>query len=301
MSSVKSCCHAESAKSRPFPRAAAALGLVALGVGISLHLHANHVSHWWLPLVLLVVAHGAIISALVWIIARHRRGSSGVSTHSAACCEGHDHGEHSKVIRTPRAYDWLVRTLTLGGERKFRQRTLDLAELQPGEKVLDVGCGTGTLLIEAAKRVGPCGSAQGVEPSSEMVAHARRKAETQGVAASFAEGSADHLPFPDASVDVVFCTMVLHHLPAPMQAAAIAEMRRVLRPRGRMVIVDLQRPKTVSAALSLVTLFHQVSSNATAPDWQAVESLLKQQGVEPVGRRAMWGGAVGAIIGRRSA
>ena len=298
MSSVKSCCHAEPAKPRPFPRSAAALGMVALGAGISLHLRANHVSHWWLPLVLLVVAHGAIISAAVWIIARHRRGARGALTHSGACCKGHDHSEHSKVIRTPRCYDWLVRVLTLGGEGTFRRQTLDLADLQPGETVLDIGSGTGTLLIEAAKRIGPSGSVHGIEPSSEMVAHARRKAAAQGVAASFAEGSADRLPFPGASFDLVFCTMVLHHLPAPMQAATIAEMRRVLRPGGRLVIVDLDNPKRVSAALSLITLFHKIRTHATAPDWQNVIRLLNQRGLPSVTRHAMLGGAVSAIVGR---
>src|SRR5262245_47135714 len=62
-----------------------------------------------------------------------------------------------------------------------------------------------------------------------------------GVNANFVEGSADHLAFPDASFDVVFCTLMLHHLPSPMQLGTIAEMRRVLRPEGRIVIVDMQR------------------------------------------------------------
>lgn len=297
MSSVKSRCTSPSAKSNRFPRAAAALALVALGGGVSLHLHANHVSHWWLPLVLLVVAHGAIIGGIAWLIARHRR-RNGSSTNPAGRCENHEHGEHSVVIRTPRRYDWLVRALTLGGERKFRRRTLDLAELRSGETVLDVGCGTGTLLIEAARRVGPAGSVHGIEMSAEMVAHARRKAKAQAVTLNVLEGSADRLPFPDASFDVVFCTMVLHHLPPAMQVAAIGEMRRVLRSEGRIVIVDLERPKTIAAALSLVTLFHKIGSHATAPDWQHVELLLNQQGVRCVGRHTIWGGAVSITVGR---
>ncbi|MBM3882468.1 MAG: methyltransferase domain-containing protein [Verrucomicrobia bacterium] len=300
MSPVKSCCHVEPAKPRRFVRPALALGIVALGAGISLHLYASHVAHWWLPLVLLVVAHGAIISAMVWLFVRVRRGLHGAAPHSSECSDSHDHGEHGKVIRNPHAYDWLVRILTLGGEKKFREQTLDLADLQPGESVLDVGCGTGMLLIEAAKRVGPSGTLHGIEPSSEMVAHARRKAAAESVTAHFAEGSAERLPFPDASFDVVFCTMVLHHLPVPMHATAIAEMHRVLRPGGRIVIVDLDRPKTLSAALSLVTLIHNIGSHAAAPDWQGICRFLEEHGVQPVQWTAMWSGAVAALVGRRS-
>lgn len=298
MSPVKSCCHVESAKLCRFTRPALALGIIALGAGISLHLHANHVAHWWLPLVALVVAHGAIISAMLWLIARFRHSPRSAATDPVESRNNHSHAEHSKVIRNPRGYDWLVRFLTLGGEKKFRQRTLDLAELQSCESVLDVGCGTGTLLIEAVKRVGPSGAAHGIEPSSEMVAHARRKAAAQGAAASFSEGSADRLPFPDASFDVVFSTMMFHHLPTAMQRVAIGEMCRVLRSNGRMVIVDLQRPKTVSAALSLVTLVH-IGSHASAPDWRGVAQLLTQHGLQPVSQHSMWGGAVCAVVARR--
>ena len=300
MSLDKPCCDGEPAKPDRFPRVVAAVILVALGAGISLHLHANHVSHWWLPLVLLILAHGAIISGMVWIILRLSRRRPDAGGPAAKCCDKHNrHGEQSKVIHTPRFYDWLVRVLALGGEQQFRQQTLDLANLQSGEAVLDVGCGTGTLLIEAAKRIGPAGSAHGIEVSAEMVAHARRKAAAQSVTIKFIEGSAENLPFAEASFDVIFCTMVLHHLPATMQAAAIREMSRVLRPAGRIVIVDLQRPKTVSTALSLVTLFHKFSSHATAPDWQEIELLLKQHGIQHIYRHASFFGAVNATVGQR--
>lgn len=295
--SGKSCCGVEPAKPPRFSRVAAALGLVALGVGISLHLFAIQFSYWWLPLVvLMVVAHGAILGGIGWIIMR-RRGDQ----HDSSAGESHEHGGQSHVLRNPRAYDWQAWALTLGRERKFRRLTLDLAELHFGDAVLDVGCGTGTLLIEAAKRVGPSGSAHGLDRSPEMLAHARRKAAKQSVTAIFVEGSADDLPFPDASFDVVLCTLMLHHLPAPMQATALVEMRRVLRPGGRIVIVDLQQPRKLSAGLSflaLVHIFHKGRSRGTAPDWQRIEELLTQQRVALVGRHAIWGETVSALVGR---
>jgi ubiquinone/menaquinone biosynthesis C-methylase UbiE len=246
---------------------------------------------------LLVLAHGAILSGIVWIIARHGRARPGASADAAHCCQSHAHSVEGKVIRSPRFYDWLVRVLTLGGERKFRRWTLNLAELQPGEAVLDVGCGTGTLLIEAALRVGESGAARGIEPSSEMVAHARRKARAEGVTIGVQEGSADHLPFSDASFDVVFCTMVFHHLPSGMRADVIGEMVRVLRPDGRLVLVDLERPLTAYAAISLITLFHRVS-RVTMPDWHEIEQILNQRGFAYIDRRTL-GKALGVIVARR--
>jgi ubiquinone/menaquinone biosynthesis C-methylase UbiE len=262
--------------------------LLALGVGISIHLFAIRVSYWWLPLaVVLVLAHAAIISALAWLVGHWGRNHA-----------GHEHPDHSHVLHNPRAYDWLARVITLGGERKFRLRTLELAELHSGDAVLDVGCGTGTLLIEAAKRVGPGGSAQGIDRSAEMLAHARGKAAAQGVSAKFVEESSDRLPFPDASFDAVFCTLMLHHLPAPMQMATIAEMRRVLRPGGRMVIVDMQQPAKISAVFSHIGLVHLFRSRATLPNWQKIEELLTQRGIRLASRRAVWGETVCALVGR---
>lgn len=301
ISSGKSCCDAEPAKSRWFRRAAAALVVVAVGAAVSVHLLSIHVTYWWLPLVIvLVLAHAAIIGAIAWLVTR-RRNHQDASTDHAGGCDGHNHAGHSHVLRNPRAYDWLARAVTLGREREFRHRTLDLAELHSGDAVLDVGCGTGTLLIEAAKRVGPSSSTHGIDRSAEMVAHARRKAAAQGISTIFVVGSADHLPFPDASFDVVLCTLMLHHLPAPMQMATIGEMRRVLRAGGRMVIVDMQQPKANSAAFSVIGffhIFHQARLRGTVPDWQKIEELMTQLGIQIVRKGEFWGGTVGALVGR---
>lgn len=139
-------------------------------------------------------------------------------------------------------YDILVWLLTLGRERPFRERLLELARLEAGESVLDVGCGTGTLAIAARRRVGPSGIVQGIDASPEMIARAIRKAAKAGVDVTFQTAIIEKLPFPDRRFDVVFSTMMLHHLPRPTREQGAREMRRVLKPGGRVLAVEFGMP-----------------------------------------------------------
>ena len=141
-----------------------------------------------------------------------------------------------------RYYDLLAWLLTLGRERAFRERLTDLAGLQPGESVLDVGCGTGTLGITAKRRVGQSGVAVGIDASAEMIERAKRKARDAGVEVRFQTAVVEALPFPDASFNVVFNTLMLHHLPRPVREQCAREMRRVVKPGGRIIAVDFATP-----------------------------------------------------------
>lgn len=143
---------------------------------------------------------------------------------------------------TARYYDLLAWLLTLGREGAFRQRLVDLARLAPGEAVLDVGCGTGTLAIAAKRRVGPAGVVHGIDASPEMIAKARRKAAKAGVHVVFQTEVVEALPFPDARFDAVLGTLMLHHLPRPTRERCAREMRRMLKPGGRVLAVDFATP-----------------------------------------------------------
>ena len=102
-----------------------------------------------------------------------------------------------------------------------------------GERVLDVACGTGLVAFAAAEAVGPDGRVVGVDLSGQMVHTARRRAQKRSVSnASFARMDAESLELPDASFDVALCSLGLMYMPDPEQA--VREMRRVLRPGGRM-------------------------------------------------------------------
>ena len=120
-----------------------------------------------------------------------------------------------------------------------------LGALDPGEDVLDVGCGAGTDTLIAAQMVGAAGSVTGIDMTPDMVAKARRSAAVMGVAhVEIVEGSAEQLPFGDASFDVVISNGVIDLIPD--KDAVFAEITRVLRPGGRIQLADVTIQHPVS-------------------------------------------------------
>ncbi|TMC14370.1 MAG: class I SAM-dependent methyltransferase, partial [Chloroflexi bacterium] len=109
--------------------------------------------------------------------------------------------------------EWFIDTFVFRGQvRQLRHRTATLARMQPGDQVLDVGCGTGTLAMEVARRVGHTGRVAGVDPGTEQITCARRKAARRNVPIDFQIGVIEHLPFSDQTFDVVLSTLMMHHL-----------------------------------------------------------------------------------------
>ncbi len=124
-------------------------------------------------------------------------------------------------------------------EPAWRPLIADLVATELPRTVVDVGCGTGTLALAMADRlVG--GVVTGVDIDPAILELARDKPGSERI--GWQIGSATSLPFGDASIDVVTCTLVLHHLPMETKQAALREMRRVLRPGGLLVIGDWGKP-----------------------------------------------------------
>jgi demethylmenaquinone methyltransferase/2-methoxy-6-polyprenyl-1,4-benzoquinol methylase/phosphoethanolamine N-methyltransferase len=147
-----------------------------------------------------------------------------------------------RLIRWAGAYDVLIHLFFLGREQSFRGFTVDLARVKPGDRVLDVGCGTGSLTNLAAIRAGRQGQAHGIDAAPEMIARAKLKSARQQLKIDYRVAPIESLPFPDDHFDVVLSSLMLHHLPAELAQSGFDEVSRVLKPGGRLAIVDVALP-----------------------------------------------------------
>ena len=147
-----------------------------------------------------------------------------------------------RLIRWAPYYDLSVNLITLGQSWRLRKLTVEQALIKPGDSVLDVGCGTGDVTIPAKIRTGTDGHAYGIDPAPEMIAVARSKAARKRLEIDFRLGVIEALPFPDSSMDVVTSSLMIHHLPDELKMHGLAEIRRVLKPGGRLLIFDFMRP-----------------------------------------------------------
>jgi len=152
-------------------------------------------------------------------------------------------------------YDLMNRVMTAGLDRRWRERTVERAELDPGDAALDVCCGTGDLAFELARRAGSDGRVVGCDFSERMLELARAKDEELRLVAGpesngsrsglapveFEWADALDLPYADASFDAVTVGFGVRNL-ADLEAG-LAELARVLKPGGRLVILELTQPQ----------------------------------------------------------
>ncbi len=162
------------------------------------------------------------------------------------------------LIRWANRYDLLTNALLLGSERSIRNMLVEIAGVQRGDKVLDVGCGTGSLTLAAWRRAWPEGEIHGIDASPEMIEVAQHKADLAGASIDFQIGLVERIPFPDDYFDVVLSSLMIHHLPDDLKQRAFIEIRRVLKPRGYLFAVDFEPPKN---RLMLHVLPHFIAHN----------------------------------------
>ncbi|MFC1967326.1 ubiquinone/menaquinone biosynthesis methyltransferase [Chloroflexota bacterium] len=151
---------------------------------------------------------------------------------------------HGMFTAVPPRYDLINHVITLGMDSRWRRLAATAClEGQP-RNILDIGCGTGDLVINLARMAGDKVDITGLDYSQPMLEIARRKAEMAGVRVDFISGDATALPFPDASFDCVTISFAFRNLTYknPAQQPHLAEVLRVLRPGGRYVIAESSQP-----------------------------------------------------------
>jgi demethylmenaquinone methyltransferase/2-methoxy-6-polyprenyl-1,4-benzoquinol methylase len=139
--------------------------------------------------------------------------------------------------RIARVYDLMNSVMTAGLHHRWRERAADLAAVGPGGRALDVACGTGDLAVELARRVGPAGSVVGTDFSEAMLARARQKSTD----VTWEWANALDLPYPDGGFDAATVGFGARNFSDLDRG--LAEMTRVVRPGGRVVILEITTPQ----------------------------------------------------------
>jgi ubiquinone/menaquinone biosynthesis C-methylase UbiE len=158
-------------------------------------------------------------------------------------------------------YDWLSPLMTFGHEKKMGQIALELMEIKGHEKIIDIGCGTGTLTLSAGQKLSADkgGHIIGIDAAAKMIALARKKIAAMPQV-RFDVSAAEKLGYQDESFDLALSTFFFHHIDIELKLAALNEIWRVLKKGGKAVIVDVDIPTTLFGkicAWSGYILFHQ--------------------------------------------
>jgi ubiquinone/menaquinone biosynthesis C-methylase UbiE len=148
----------------------------------------------------------------------------------------------SQMEKMVDSYDSYMRKITFGREGALREMTVKLGPVKPGDCVLEVGCGTGSLTLAAKKQAGASGKVFGIDIIPGMIELSRQKAAQANEEISFQLGGIDDIPFPANQFDIVMCSFMIFHMSEKTRRKGIAEIYRVLKPQGRLLVLDLALP-----------------------------------------------------------
>lgn len=196
-------------------------------------------------------------------------------------------------------YDPLVRFISsfFGGEEGLRRLTISKMDLKPGQKVLDVCCGTGTLCIRVAEAIGSKGEVVGVDLSENMLKKAENKSEDN---VRFCYANAEEIPYADGYFDRASVTFGLHEMPHSVRMNVLREMRRVLKPGGRITVLDYSYPKR-TLAMPLFKVWMLVEGE-TARDFirRDLSSMMRDAGFDVTEQSVYWMNTIQIVSGKNT-
>lgn len=190
-------------------------------------------------------------------------------------------------------------------EKKYRDQGLEKLSAQPGEKILEIGFGTGHALVSLAKAVGPSGRVIGLDISEGMLAVAQKHLQKEGLAdrVDLHLGDAARMSFLEpGSLDGVFMSFTLELFDTPEIPLVLAECRRFLKPDGRLVVVSMTKTEPPGLPVRMYEWFHDHAPEYADCRPIFAKQALEQSGfrIESVDRSSMWGLPVETVLGRKS-
>jgi ubiquinone/menaquinone biosynthesis C-methylase UbiE len=206
-------------------------------------------------------------------------------SHDSHSHSSHSHGSHSHgedmVMRRPKKFELWNALSFLGRRRSSYDRLVKLAGIGRGDRVLDLGCGTGYLTRRAARATGSTGRVVGIDPSAEAIAYARRKSPPW---CDYQVTGGDAVEGADAGFDVAVSSLAMHHVPPDRREATMAEIHRLVRPGGRLLIAEFRPPTTTLGRTVAGRLFPAMAHNAIEHLPQAITDA----GFVPVAQGDVW-------------
>jgi ubiquinone/menaquinone biosynthesis C-methylase UbiE len=148
----------------------------------------------------------------------------------------------NQMERMVYTYDKYMRRITFGREDTLRQMTVNLAQVKSGDSVLEVGCATGSLSLAAKRQTGHTGSVFGIDIIPGMIEVSQKKAAQARLDVTFQPGNIAAIPFPDERFDVVMCSFMIFHMSDEVRRKGIEEIYRVLKPHGKLLVLDISLP-----------------------------------------------------------
>jgi ubiquinone/menaquinone biosynthesis C-methylase UbiE len=163
--------------------------------------------------------------------------------------------KHSETIEQPRAFlpaagkDWLLPlydpVVRLFGGNALRKKLVEQAAIHPDHDVLEIGCGTGSVLL-MIKDIQPTADLTGLDPDPKALERANRKASRKWLHIRLDQGFSDQLPYADESFHRVLSSFMFHHLPDGEKTKTLLEVRRVLKPGGSFHMLDFEQSESGS-------------------------------------------------------